>query len=125
MKNFQKCNLKSDNRSTDSENFTKKLMFVKDQTNDRVSHCSTVSSQPQAEKTLNCEKTKTWVDNFHFWPLNEKSQLFWCSVVKLPIITEHTEQPIKPLGQPSKVICILGDGKCLFRALSYAITGQQ
>jgi len=65
------------------------------------------------------------MDNFHFWPLNEKSQLFCCSIVKLPIITQHTEQPLKPLGQPSKLFHILGDGNCLFRALSYVITGQQ
>jgi len=69
--NFQTCNFKSDNQSTDSENLTKKPMFVKDQTNERVSHGSTVSSQPQADVTGNCEKTKTWEDNFHFWPLNE------------------------------------------------------
>ena len=45
--------------------------------------------------------------------------------MKLPIITQHTEQPLKPLGQPSKLLHILGDGNCLFRALSYVITGQQ
>ena len=124
-KNLEKCNLKSVNQSTDSRNCTKQPIFVKDQTNDRASHSSTASSQSQADITVNCEKTKTWMDNFHFWPLNEKSQLFCCSIVKLPIITPHTEQPLKPLGQPSKLFHILGDGNCLFRALSYVITGQQ
>ena len=124
-KNLQKCNLKSDNQSTDSENCTKRPVFVKDQTNGRASHSSTVTSHQQAHIKVNCEKTKTWVDNFHFWPLNEKSQLFWCSIVKLPIFTEHTEQHLKPLGKPSKLVHILGDGNCLFRALSYVVTGQQ
>ena len=124
-KNLEKCNLKSVNQSTDSRNCTKQPIFVKDQTNDRASHSSTASSQSQADITVNCEKTKTWMDNFHFWPLNEKSQLFCCSIVKLPIITPHPEQPLKPLGQPSKLFHILGDGNCLFRALSYVITGQQ
>jgi len=64
-----------------------------------------------------------WI--IYFWPLNEKSQLFCCSIVKLPIITQHTEQPLKPLGQPSKLLHTLGDGNCLFRALSYVITGRQ
>ena len=124
-KNLKKSNLKSVNHSTDSENCIKKPMFVKDQTNDRASNCSTVSSQPQEDITVHCEKAKTWIDKFHFWPLNEKSQLFWCSIVNLPIITEHTKQPLKPLGQPSKLFRTLGDGNCLFRALSYVITGQQ
>ena len=45
--------------------------------------------------------------------------------MKLPIITEHTEQPLKPLGQASKLFHILGDGNCLFGALSYVITGHE
>ena len=45
--------------------------------------------------------------------------------MKLPIITELTKQPLKSLGQPSKLFRILGDGNCLFRALSYVKTGQQ
>ena len=83
-------------------------MLVKHHTNDR-SHSSTLTSQPQADITVTCERPKTWVDNFHFWPLNEKSQLFWCSIMKLPIITEHTERPLKLLGEPSKLFHILGE----------------
>lgn len=45
--------------------------------------------------------------------------------MNFPIITEHTEQALKPLGQPSKLFHILGDSNCFFRALSYVITGQQ
>ena len=33
--------------------------------------------------------------------------------------------PRFPLNPPSKLIQILGDGNCLFRALSYAVTGRQ
>ena len=32
---------------------------------------------------------------------------------------------VKPLDKPSKLYRIVGDGNCLFRALSYAITGRQ
>ena len=89
------------------------------------SHSSTLTSQPQADITVTCERPKTWVDDLHFWPLNEKSQLFWCSIMKLPIITEHTEWPLKLLGEPSKLVYMLGDGNCLFRALSYVMTDRQ
>jgi len=101
-------------------------MLVK-QTNNKSSHSIILTSQPQADSTMTSEKPKTLVNNLNFWPLNEKSQLFWCSSMKLPIITKHMEQPLKSIGEPSKVFhtCILGDGNCLFRALSYAITGRQ
>lgn len=99
-------------------------MLVK-QTNNKSSHSSTLTGQPQADITMTSEKPKTWVNDLNVWPLNEKSQLFWCSSMKLPIITKHIEQPLKSIGEPSKVFRILGDGNCLFRALSYVITGRQ
>ena len=37
----------------------------------------------------------------------------------------HRLKQSKPLGTPSKLIQILGDGNCLFRAFSYAVTGKQ
>ena len=43
----------------------------------------------------------------------------------LPLVVNHCSKHSKPLGTPSKLFQILGDGHCLFRALSYAVTGRQ
>ena len=48
-----------------------------------------------------------------------------CSATNLPLVVKHCLKPSKPLGTPSRLIEILGDGNCLFRALSCAITGRQ
>ena len=42
-----------------------------------------------------------------------------------PLVVKHCKKPSRPFGTPSKLIQILGDGNCLFRALSYAVTGRQ
>ena len=39
----------------------------------------------------------------------------------LPLVVNHS----KPLGTLSKLIQIVGNGNCLFRTLSYAVTGGQ
>ena len=41
------------------------------------------------------------------------------------LVVNHCSKHSKPLGTPSKLIQILGDGNCLFRALSYAVAGRQ
>ena len=43
----------------------------------------------------------------------------------LAIAVNHCSKHSKPLETPSKLIQILGDGNCLFQALSYAVTGRQ
>ena len=43
----------------------------------------------------------------------------------LPLVVNHCSKHSKPLGTPSKLIQIRGNGNCLFRALSYAVTGRQ
>ena len=43
----------------------------------------------------------------------------------LPLVVNHCSKHFKPPGTPSKLIQILGDGNCLFQALSYAVTGRQ
>ena len=43
----------------------------------------------------------------------------------LPLVVKHCSKSSKPLGTPSKLTQILGDGNCLFRALSDAVTGRQ
>ena len=60
-----------------------------------------------------------------FTPCDEGSQKFMCSITNLPLAVKHCLKPSKPLGKPSKLIHILGDGNCLFRALSYAVSGRQ
>ena len=60
-----------------------------------------------------------------FTPCDEGSQKFMCSITNLPLAVKHCLKPSKPLGKPSKVIYILGDGNYLLRALSYAVSGRQ
>ena len=43
----------------------------------------------------------------------------------LPLVVNHCSTHSKPLGTPSKLIQIVGNGNCLFRTLSYAVTGGQ
>ena len=45
----------------------------------------------------------------------------------MPLIVKHKNclETVKTLEKPSKLYQIVGDGNCLFRALSYAITGRQ
>ena len=42
-----------------------------------------------------------------------------------PLVVNHCSKHSKPLGTPSKLVRILGHGNCLFRAISYAVTGRQ
>ena len=60
-----------------------------------------------------------------YTPCGEGSQTFLCSITNLPLVVKHSLKPSKPLGTPSRLFQILGDGNCLFRALSYAVTGRQ
>ena len=43
----------------------------------------------------------------------------------LPLAVNHCSKHSKPPGTPTKLIQILGNGNCLFWALSYAVTGRQ
>ena len=43
----------------------------------------------------------------------------------LPLVVNHCSKYSKPPGRPLKLIQILGDGICLFQALSYAVKGRQ
>ena len=60
-----------------------------------------------------------------FNPIDENAQRFLCSLVDLPLIFPHARKISKPLNKPIKLYNIIGDGNCLFRALSYIITGRQ
>ena len=45
----------------------------------------------------------------------------------MPLIIKHKNysEVVKPLENPSNLYQIVGDGNCLFHALSYIITGRQ
>ena len=60
-----------------------------------------------------------------YTPCGEGSQTFLFSITNLPLVVKHSLKPSKPLGTPSRLFQILGDGNCLFQALSYAVTGRQ
>ena len=60
-----------------------------------------------------------------FIPVNDSSQKFMCSLVDLPLIAVHKTRSTKTLGSPTELYHIQGDGNCLFRSLSYALTGRQ
>ena len=64
---------------------------------------------------------------FFIEPWNTECQAFWCSALDLPLLVKHKNcsEMVKPLEKPSKLYRILGDGNCLFHALSYAITERQ
>ena len=48
-----------------------------------------------------------------------------CSLVNLPLVSPHATKVPKILTKPATLHNILGDRNCLFRALSYVITGRQ
>ena len=60
-----------------------------------------------------------------FLPIGGESQLSLCRLLRLPLIVNNFEMSSKPLGDPIKIFSINGDGNCLFRSFSYAITGRQ
>ena len=57
---------------------------------------------------------------FFIEPWHAECQAFWCSALDLPLIVKHKifSEVVKPLEKPSKLYRIVGDGNCLFRALS-------
>jgi hypothetical protein len=60
-----------------------------------------------------------------FIPPTKDLQQSLCNTLNLPLKCEHEPCSNKNLGRPTKIHKIKGDGNCLFRALSYAITGSQ
>ena len=60
-----------------------------------------------------------------FSPVSGESQQFLCSLLQLPLIIEHSAWSVKKLSYPVRTHNIIGDGNCLFRSLSYVVTGRQ
>ena len=86
--------------------------------NDEVT-CSSpcVSSEDQLETNVTITKVNldsTSDFSLVFFPNNEQSQSFMCSVTNLPLVVKHCLKPSKPLGTPSRLIELLGDENCLF-----------
>ena len=74
--------------------------------------------------TMSCNaETEMFVASFV--AINERSQKFMCSLVDLPLIAVHKTRSTKTLGSPTELYYIQGDGNCLFRSLSYALTRRQ
>ena len=74
------------------------------------------------KKRMSCN---SYNSSYYFTPINEISQRFMCSIVELPVIVKPKSMLPKPLGSPSKLYHTRGDGNCLFRCLSYVLTGRQ
>ena len=62
-----------------------------------------------------------------FIPCRKTSQSLWCSKLCFPLIKQAHIKKVSPkqLCKPVQTYTIKGDGNCLFRALSYLITGCQ
>ena len=63
---------------------------------------------------------------FQFYPSNLEDQVFLFSVLKVPLVVKHnSKEQSKPLGKPTKLYRMQDDGNCLFRSLSFLVTGRQ
>ena len=67
-----------------------------------------------------CQKHKSTQKPFVFACFHTEHQAFWCSALDLLLIVKpkSCSEVVKPLEKPSKLYRIVGDGNCLFRALS-------
>ncbi|XP_071169456.1 uncharacterized protein [Mytilus edulis] len=65
--------------------------------------------------------------SYHFKPINTVVKKKLCLIVKIP--TKHIHKPstnnIFDMGPPSATKSITGDGNCMFRAISYALSNRQ
>ena len=63
---------------------------------------------------------------FQLHPCNLEDQVFLCSLLKVPLVVKHNSKELsKPLGKPTKLYRMQGDGNCLFRSLSFLVTGRE
>ena len=89
---------------------------------------NTLSSQNvDSDNEVHVKSIKNTQKPLIFACCHTEHQASWCSALDLPLIVKHKNcsEMVKPLEKPSKLYRIVGDGNCLFRALSYAITGRQ
>ena len=73
------------------------------------------------------ENSQSNVNTFLFVPCNAKEQSECCWLLNLPsVVNPVIVSPIpQQLGKPSKLYKTIGDGNCLFRAISFSISGRQ
>lgn len=69
--------------------------------------------------------SQKFIGEFWFSPVTKKSQELMCKFINLPLINEVKHGNRQSLKVPSQLYTITADGNCLFRALSYVITGRQ
>ena len=73
------------------------------------------------------ENSQSNVNTFLFVPCSAKEQSECCWLLNLPsVVNPVNVSPIpQQLGKPSKLYKTIGDGNCLFRAISFSISGRQ
>ena len=73
------------------------------------------------------ENSQSNVNTFLFVPCIAKEQSECCWLLNLPSVVNPVNVSLIPqqLGKPSKLYKTIGDGNCLFRAISFSISGRQ
>ena len=82
------------------------------------------------QQDLDCKNpTRQLYCSFVFTPCSAKEQSVCCSLLNLPPVVNPvnvSQIPVpQQLAKPSKLYKTKGDGNCLFRAISYSISGRQ
>ena len=104
------------------------LAHISSDSDSKLTSNNTMSTQnTDSDNEIHVKSIKNKEKPFIFACCHTERQAVWCSALDLPLIVKHknSSELVKPLEKPSKLYRILGDGNCLFRALSYAITGRQ
>ena len=77
-------------------------------------------------KTIFSELNYTYIHKMkRFQLLSVDEQLKLCSSLGITPIKQSDSAPCSQLGLPEATKDIQGDGNCLFRAISYAISGTE
>ncbi|CAI6376120.1 unnamed protein product [Macrosiphum euphorbiae] len=87
----------------------------------------TNSTTSETSMDVECEQTLQMQDQGRYFnPVGKRWQQTKCRALKLDFKQSlETELKIKILNHPCAIQNIIGDGNCLFRALSYAVTGTE
>ena len=107
---------------------TEDLAHISTDSDSKLTSNNTMTIQnTDSDNQILVKSIKNKQNPFIFACCHTEHQAFWCSALDLPLIVKHKNcsEMVKPLEKPSKLYRIVGDGNCLFRALSYAITGRQ
>ena len=72
-----------------------------------------------------CMPNNTSQHQFKFFPLSYDAQLNICWLLELPLVYATVKTTPKNFNMPTQIYKMVGDGKCLFRALAYSVCGTQ